>query len=163
MRYFIATLLILRCFATFAQVGHNLPALRYDSAVIYSYSPQRDNPDIIDKNGKLNQSVNQSALLDSVTAREINNKLETSGSFNDSMGLCFDPHLAFVYYRSGKPIADIVVCLACNVFICSVNDIPKWYFAGGMTGCFQKYLRDLGVKYHLAEIQAPIKPTKKIK
>ena len=93
--------------------------LQYDSLVMYRYTPYYDSTFIIDEKGVLNPYVSSRARLDDTTAAALNARLDDTSSYNNNMAMCFDPHLAFVYYKAGKPVANVVICLGCNILISS--------------------------------------------
>ena len=151
MRYLILTSLLLFCQLCYAQFKYPYAMLQYDSLVMYRYTPYYDSTFIIDEKGVLNPYVSSRARLDDTTAAALNAWLDDTSSYNNNMAMCFDPHLAFVYYKAGKPVANIVICLGCNILISSLH-IPAGS-GKGMSDQLQEYLHGLENKYGFKPVE----------
>ena len=130
-----------------AQVANPFVSLKYDSAVIYHYNPSSEGTEIVDKNGRLlTAKVLKSARLDAAAINELNTRLVQNESYGGALKKCFIPHLAVVYYKNGKSVADVLICTTCGGLRSTVM-IPANRL--GMSDDFKMYLRGLAARYHL--------------
>ncbi len=129
---------------TKARAQNPFLAIKYDSVVMYTYSPPHDSTYIIDKTGHLNPHVKSRARLDDAVAKDFNMRIGLKESYGGTQAKCFMPHQAFVYYSKGIPVADIVVCLSCNYFIPSlIVAAQRESKRKGMSHEFMQYVSNL--------------------
>ncbi len=165
MKIYIFLLLLVSCASisnaqtkTKPVVVRTYAALKYDSLVIYDYEGRPEGRGMfIVEDGKLVKSVTKSARLEMQTAIALTKMFEQKSSYGESEAFCFEPHLGIVYWRQGKPVAYISICMTCNVLspnieisiqkktvkIGSETEIIK----EGMSKEFRKYLNGLLTKY----------------
>jgi hypothetical protein len=134
-------------------------SLSYDSVVMYEFDGGKGSDmSIINDSGGLARTVSMQALLPVATSRELVAKLGARTSYGQTKAFCYEPHLGFVFYKHGKSIAYVNVCLDCNRLVPSMT-IPaqrqgvtvgidsKDYTGGGMGHAFSKWLNDLALRY----------------
>lgn len=131
--------------------------LTYDKVVMYHFKGGiGSDQSIVDAKGHIAKSVFKQIVLDRESALSLTNKLGEKESFNDEIGMCFEPGIGFVYYLKGKIVAYITICLDCNVVVSSIPLDPQkhekfWanngYLAGGPTKAFRTFLNSLLKKY----------------
>lgn len=104
---------------------------------------------LIKKRQTLTNSENESLV----------NILGLKSSYGEYPAACFEPHLGIVFYKKGKPVQYITICMDCNRLVSSIN-IPNqqqgkevsetgttYYLLNGMSGGMRKYLNQLLKKY----------------
>jgi hypothetical protein len=143
--------------------------LQYDSLVIYDYDWQGDKArhfSIIDKEGKLAPTVKKSAKLDRQSSEEMSRLLGDRTSFGQGTASCFLPHMGIVYYKAGKPVAHITICVGCNQLRSSLR-IPAqeqgkirlegevFYAREGMSKAFREYLYNLQISNNFSHREKP--------
>lgn len=128
--------------------------LKFDKVIMFDFNEKGREIFIIDKNGRLDKSVTKQIVLDEKTAEELNKRLGSSTSYVEGAGLCFFPHLGFVYYRRHEIVASITVCLMCHRLESSIT-IPAQivgvledkgetlYATGGISDSMMDYLNNL--------------------
>ncbi len=112
---------------------------------------------IVDNKGQLAKSISKQIQLDKVIVSKLNEKLGNKKSYGDVTAACFDPHLGFVYYLSGKIVAHITICLDCNRLRSSIPIVAQqqgkvgkgkdaYYISDGLSITFRNFLNTLLVK-----------------
>lgn len=146
---------------TFGQKGNNpFSKLSVDSVVFYDFGGDsgKEVITIIEKNGKLSNSVIKSTKLDKVTADNFTKLLGQKKSYGNGTASCFDPHLGVVYYSNNKAIAYVNICLSCNRLHSSLeianqlqgkqdDGADAYYILDGMSKNFRKEINTLLIKY----------------
>ena len=164
MKSILTWFFLLPLVLTKAHAQNPFLTLKYDSLVWYDYKGYKGNFDVIDKSGKLNKSVVKSAVLDAVSAKEFSRRLGLRSSYGQAKAFCFDPHLGIVYYKAGKAIATVLICMDCNILEPSLHlkaqeqgyDVggpgnpTGLYTGGGMSPAFRKYINSLLIKYRFS-------------
>ncbi|MFC6997832.1 hypothetical protein [Rufibacter roseus] len=162
MKSFLLSFIILILTAISA-TGQNNPflALAYDSLVIYDFSSSdgvTEFINIIDKDGKLASTVTKSVKLNKQSAKELSKMLGSKASYGQGTASCFDPHLGIVYYKKGRPVAHVDVCVSCNKLRSNLR-IPAmeqgkqgegkeiYYIRNGLSKAFRKYINALLLKH----------------
>ncbi|MFL5728690.1 MAG: hypothetical protein ACJ75J_04310 [Cytophagaceae bacterium] len=140
----------------FGQNKNPFLSLQYDSVLIYDFDwrGKQEYFSIVDASDHLAPTVRKSAGLDRKQYAKLNKLLGEKSSFGQSTAACFEPHLGVVYYKAGKPLAYMTICMACNRLEASIR-IPAqeqgvqiaegltYYTKVGMGKSLRKYL------YHL--------------
>jgi len=146
-----------------AQIKNPFLSLNFDSVILYDYQPYGEDPSLFDSKGEIGKGVevNKRLKLDLGTAKQLNLKLGAKESYGQANASCFEPHLAIGYFKNGKIIQHIMVCIGCNVLSSSI-DIPAqhqnkqrigndYYYTGhGMSKSFRQFLNRLLVKYNFS-------------
>jgi hypothetical protein len=146
---------------SFGQKDNNpFSKLTVDSIVFYDFGGDsgKEVITIIEKNGKLSNSVVKSAKLDKVTGENFTKLLGQKKSYGSGTASCFDPHLGVVYYSNKKPIAYVNICLSCNRLHSSLEianqlqgkqgeGADAYYILDGMSKTFRKKINTLLIKY----------------
>jgi hypothetical protein len=134
--------------------------LQYDSLLIYDFESRAksEHYSIIDEKGKLVSSVKKSVRLETAPARQLSTLLGKKTSYGQATAACFEPHLGILYYRQGRPVAHITICMDCNRLVSGIR-IPAqeqgkqgegaetYYIADGMSKSMRKHLNGLLKKY----------------
>ncbi len=157
MRYCFTLLALFATLCTTAQLDTSYTTLRYDSVVIYHYNKgNHDEGVAIVDAGRLNaREVISAWRLSRDSAAQISKLLMETSSYGGTQAACYKPHLGIVYWRGGKPVADVCVCLSCNVLSPSLpitaqkqgTQYGDYYTLKGMSDSFRKYLKDMVDKY----------------
>ncbi len=97
-------------------------SILFDSMVAYNFhvdrttfQPLATHEQLILRNGYFDQSTifPGKTLTKTQTERFIKVVIDTS-TYGEHTAACFEPHLAFVLYKNGKPINSINVCFMCK-------------------------------------------------
>jgi hypothetical protein len=99
--------------------GNVFTSVDYDKVIAYSYEG-RPMEQIINKDGRLSQSIKKQAELNKVQTTRLTNIFCKESTYGDDRAACFDPHFGVVFYKENKPKAYVSVCLDCNYLISSV-------------------------------------------
>lgn len=136
--------------------------LDYDSLVIYDYGDGFEKEGNIGKTGDVYYFKKTPAKKAKLTASEANvfsYKIGDKSSYGSVAAACFNPHFAALYYKNGKAIANIEICVGCNIAESSLkltaqDQLPQkaddgtvYYLGYGMSNKFRKYLKELINKY----------------
>lgn len=148
MRYLVLISFVCLCHYAKAQITNPFATLKYDSVVMYDFIPGGEEGQIVSK-GRLDGKIKKRVMLDKATVNSLNNILGLKSSFNGIIAGCFDPHLGFVYYRSGKIVGHISVCLACNQLY-STPDIKRRM--PGLSNALRHYFNKLLIRYKFSYI-----------
>src|SRR6218665_1592437 len=77
-------------------------ALHEDSLVLYDFNKTTDPlASIVDKNNNALTTFEKSVALDSKTAAQLNQQINSPKSYGANVADCFEPHLGIVYYKHG--------------------------------------------------------------
>lgn len=154
---------------SYAQTPNPFLALQADSIVIYDFEWRGITSEyfsIIDKEGRLASTVKKSTRLDPKESEKLSALLVRKTSYGQSTAACFEPHLGVVYFKTGKPVAHVTICVSCNRLESSVRiaaqeqgkmgegDIVS-YTLKGMSKNFRKYLDNLLKKYNFSHGVSP--------
>jgi hypothetical protein len=97
--------------------------LPYDKAVAYSYDGEGD-IEIIDEKGELAKKIKKKVVLSKPQTIRLTNIFCDESTYGGDIASCFNPHFGIVFYKTGKPIAYVSVCLECNYLVSSIK-IPN--------------------------------------
>ena len=95
-------------------------SLDYDMVIAYKYNGEGDN-EIIDKEGKLIETIEKQVTLNKNQMLRLTNALCDKSTYGGDIAACFDPHFGIVFYKKNKPVAYISICLDCNYLISSIK------------------------------------------
>ena len=116
---------------------------------------------LVDKNGNLTSIVKKNAKLDKQTITTLNFKLGDKKSYGQVHADCFEPHFGILYYKMNKVVAQIEICLSCNVLSSNI-EIPAQkqgkqgkgykvnYLGDGMSKSFRKFINSIIKKYNFS-------------
>lgn len=90
--------------------------LSYERAVAYEYDGTGGFL-ILDRGGELHQSVTSSKPLSSDQAADLVNLIDDPKMYGANYADCFDPHLGVVFYRLGRVVGHVSICLDCNYLL----------------------------------------------
>lgn len=156
----LITLLVLFAFTASAQNPY--ATLVYDSLVIYDYGFEGQGESNIKQTGKYYSFITKptkSVTLTKAEAKEFSFRINADSSYGQGVASCFDPHFAAFYYKGGKVIANVEICVDCNILDAShgikamehtpqkADDGSIYYINTGMSKEFRKYLKGLLLKY----------------
>src|SRR5579863_6918342 len=87
--------------------------LKYDQVIAYDFRGEGGHPLIID--GKIQEKlvVNKTELTKEQVTK-FHKVLGDTNTYGNTTAMCFDPHLALVYYLNNKIVGNISICLECN-------------------------------------------------
>lgn len=136
--------------------------LKFDKVIVYDYEPDSEDPSLIN-NGQISAGVKirKQAQLDKATIEDLNLKLGDKKSYGNNHADCFEPHLGIVYYLRNKIVANITVCMDCNLLSSSI-DIPAsyqgqqgngnntYYILNGLSRSFRQFLNSQMKKYNFS-------------
>lgn len=141
-------------------------SLDADSVVLYDYNKYtRPGASIVIEKGgnKVLAVFEKSKRLGTKAAINFNSRVEDKKSYGAGTAACFDPHLGVVYYKGGKMIAYINICMGCNILQPSIplkvqDQGPQkdeesgkiYYTLDGMSKSFRKYLNRLIRKHEFS-------------
>jgi hypothetical protein len=106
----------------------------------------------------------KSAKLTKVEAKEFSIRIGADSSYGQGVASCYDPHFAAFYYKGGKAIANVEVCIECNrlypnLDLKAQNQNPwttdegeVYYLNTGMSRGFRLYMKALLTKYGFSHI-----------
>jgi hypothetical protein len=167
MRIITLLLLLILSFCSNGQTKNPFLYLKFDKVIIYDYEPYGENPSLVD-NGQILKAVKikKQIQLDKAAIDRLNAKLGDRKSYGSNHAACFEPHLGIVYYLQYKIVANVIICLDCNLLSSSI-DIPAlkqgkhalgkdtYYTLDGLSKPFRQFLNDLLKKYNFShQIQA---------
>lgn len=121
---------ILLCFLLFDyykqdQINNPFLSLEFDKAILYDYEPAGEDPSLINKEGQIiaTARIKKQVTLDIKTIQTLSKKMGENSSYGQVTAMCFRPHLGIVYYRKGKAVRHVLICLECNILRADI-DIP---------------------------------------
>jgi hypothetical protein len=151
----VIALFLLMCITAKAQNPY--ATLAYDSLVIYDYGFEGQGESNIKQTGKYYSFITKPVKSVRLTKTEANNfttKIGEDSTYTQNSADCFDPHFAAFYYKKGKAIANVEVCVGCNRLYSSIEIPAKIarpeelagytiYPYSGLSKAFRIYLKDL--------------------
>ena len=153
---------LLLCVPVSGQSPNPYASLLFDKLVMYAYNGADKGAPIVNQQGELDTTVIKQAMIDPRTAKRLNSRLGDIKSFGSIAAACFEPHLGFVYYRKGKAVAHLDICLACNRLRSSLRIKAQeqgrhgtgrdvYYQLDGMSPAFRQFLNGLLIRYHFSD------------
>jgi hypothetical protein len=125
---YVILILIAFHYKVYAQNNNNpFAAMEYDSIVIYDFNPQGESVEqssIIAKKNKLVTTIKNRKTLTHTESSELTDILGLASSYGETTAACYEPHLGIVYYKKGKVLAHLTICMDCNRLVSSM-DIPN--------------------------------------
>jgi hypothetical protein len=159
MKLLIAFLVL---FAFTASAQNPYATLVYDSLVICDFGNIEETESNITQIGSsylLKSEPQKRIKLSTTEAKDFSNKIGLKSSYGQPTAACFMPHFAAMYYKDGKGIACVEICVDCNILDAShdikamehtpqkADDGSIYYINTGMSKEFRKYLKGLLLKY----------------
>lgn len=156
----ITVIFVLFSLVTSAQNPYT--ALVYDSLVIYDYGFEGEGESNIKQTGKYYSFITKpakSVKLTKAEAKEFSFRINADSSYGQGVASCFDPHFAAFYYKGGKVIANVEICIACNRLDPTLDitapyknpqktdDGDVYYIDNGLSRSYRLYLKALLNKY----------------
>lgn len=136
--------------------------LTYDSVVIYDFESRGKTTQqlsIVSDSNTLASDIKKASALSTGESQRLSERIGQKESYGQGVAACFDPHLGIVYYKNGKHIAYITVCIDCNRLESSLeiqnqkqgkqvsDEGDEFYTAIGMSKQLRKHLNHLLKKY----------------
>lgn len=163
MKLVYTTLLILLvCSYGYCSSNNPFKKISYDSIVLYDFEPRGEGIEalsIINKDNQLAKTIKKSKTLTSKEATQFSRTIGQKSSYGKFPAACYEPHLGIVYYKDGKVIQHITVCMDCSRLVSSI-DIPNqnqgkqisedgeiYYSLIGMSKSLRTYLNNILIKY----------------
>ena len=150
------------CLNTSAQQINPFLNLRFDKVIICDYESDGEHSyPLVDKNWTLTKIVKKNTRIDKQTISTLNIKLGAKKSYGQVQAYCFEPHFGILYYKMNKVVAQIEICLSCNVLFSSI-EIPAqkqgkqgkgdkvYYLGNGMSKSFRKFINSIIKKYNFS-------------
>jgi hypothetical protein len=123
---------------------------------------------LVDQKGQFVSTVTikKQVQLDKAAIETLNKKIGDNSSYGQVTAMCFNPHLAIVYYLNGKIVRHVLVCMDCNELRADIN-IPAqkqnkqeegdkaYYLGNGMSNSFRKFINRLLIKYNFSHKVKP--------
>lgn len=145
------------------QTRNSSQSLKFDRVVIYDYEPKGENPNFLNNQNQIIKGVlvKKQVTLDKATINKLNLELTNKKSYGGNYAMCFEPHLAVVYFLKERPIQNVIICLHCNRLTSSFP-IPQqlqgkvgkgekaYYTREGLSKSFRFYLNNLLKKYQFS-------------
>ncbi len=157
----LVTFLVL--FACTVKAQNPYSTLAYDSLVIYDYgiemAADESNIKIEGKHFTFKNKPVKSVVLSVAEAKEFTTKIGEDSTYSQNSADCFNPHFAAFYYKKGKVIANVEICIACNRLDPSLDitgpyknpqktdDGDVYYIDNGLSRSYRLYLKALLNKY----------------
>lgn len=94
--------------------------LKFNKVIAYFYEGKGQNALILDKNGKLNTTIDKSIVLEETQIKEFINIFSDTTTFSSNIAGCFFPRLGIVFFDGTHPILSISICLECNSYHSSI-------------------------------------------
>lgn len=157
----LVTFLVL--FACTVKAQNPYSTLAYDSLVIYDYgiemAADESNIKIEGKHFTFKNKPVKSVVLSAAEAKEFTTKIGEDSTYSQNSADCFNPHFAAFYYKKGKVIANVEICIACNRLYPSIEIPAKYarpekipggevfYPRSGLSRNFRLYMKTLLDRY----------------
>ena len=155
------------CLNIHAQQKNPFLTLQFDKVIVCDYESDGEHSyPLVDKNGNLTNIIKKNVILDKQTINALNFKLGNKKSYGQVHADCFEPHFGILYYKMNKVVAQIEICLSCNVLSSSIQ-IPSqkqdkqgkgdkaYYLGNGMSKSFRKFINNIVKKNNFSH---PIQP-----
>ena len=99
----------------------------FDKVIAYDYlGSEEPDPSIFNEKGGFNNVVLKQKALSEKQVISIINTLSSKKTYGAPTAACFNPHLAFVFYKNNKSVFVVDICLGCN-YLTSTEEIPAMY------------------------------------
>ncbi|MGC4039361.1 MAG: hypothetical protein QM710_00805 [Flavobacterium sp.] len=113
--------------------------LKFDKVIAYDYEGSEEPFPSVFKNGEFIPIIEKQQALTEKQADFLIDKILTSNdTYGEATAACFNPHLAFVFYKNSKKVFEVDICLGCNSLISSVaipaSQFHKFKFKNGQEG-----------------------------
>src|SRR4030095_15549139 len=141
------------------QTNNPFQSLKFDKVIMYDYQPSGEDPSLVGNNGQLVLTVviKKQVQVDTTTIGRLNEKLGVKKSYGQVTAMCFDPHLGIVYYSNNKIVANVLVCMDCNVLRSSLEISAQkqlkqgkgdnsYYLGEGLSKSFRQFLNGLLIR-----------------
>jgi hypothetical protein len=149
-----------------AQIINPFLSLKFDKVIVCDFENdgEHDYP-LVNEKGQLTNIVKKSAQLDKVTISKLITKLGDKQSYGQGHAECFEPHFGVIFYKGAKEVAEVQICLSCNV-LSSTLTIPAqkqgkaghgkdvYYNLDGMSKQFRGFINGLIKQYNFSHAQA---------
>jgi hypothetical protein len=136
--------------------------LKFDKVFICDFENdgEHDYP-LVNEKGQWTNIVKKSAKLDPLTTSKLITKLGDKQSYGQTHADCFEPHFGIVFFKEGKDVAEVEICLDCNVLsptlIIPAQNQGKaghgkevYYTHGGMSKQFRRFINGLIKQYNFS-------------
>ncbi|MFP9113548.1 hypothetical protein ACLI1A_06380 [Flavobacterium sp. RHBU_3] len=95
-------------------MGKPFDKLIFDKVIAYDYEGSGEPYPSIIEEGDFNPVVLKQKILNTEQVNKLIKSLTTPSSYGGTSASCFDPHLAFLFYKDNKIVYTIDICLDCN-------------------------------------------------
>ena len=144
------------------QTKNPFQSLKFDKAIICDFESdgEHDYP-LVNEKGQLAAFVKKSVQPDRLTTSQLVSKLGDKQSYGQVHADCDEPHFGIIFYKAGKDVAEVKICLGCNVLSPSLL-IPAqnqgkvghgknaYYTRTGMSKQFRRFINALIKKYNFS-------------
>lgn len=96
----------------------------YDSVVAFDVQLEMEQYTIVKDSGIIKQRCKKRRKLSETQIIELHSALNSKSTYGAAWAACFEPHLAFIYFKRGKVVAEVMVCFDCN-YLRSSPDIKS--------------------------------------
>ncbi len=86
----------------------------YDSVVAFDVELEMERYTIVNDSAIVMQRCKKRSKLNEAQVTELHTALNGKSTYGAAWAACFEPHLAFIYFKRGKVVAEIMVCFDCN-------------------------------------------------
>jgi len=101
--------------------------LSFDKVIAYDYlGDEESNESVFTAKGVFNRVILKQKTLTEKQVVSLVNTLTNKETYGDTTAACFNPHLAFVFYKNNKSVFVIDICLGCN-YLTSTEEIPAMF------------------------------------
>jgi len=142
-----------------AETKNPFLSLKFDKVIICDFESdgEHDYP-LVNEKGQLTDIVKKSAQLDALTTSKLVAKLGDKLSYGHGHAECFEPHFGVIFYKAAKVVAEVQICLSCNV-LNSTLIIPAqkqgkaghgkdiYYNLDGMSKPFRQFINEIIKQY----------------
>lgn len=117
-----------------AQNANVILGTEFDKVVSYEYTGGEDGfVKLIDEYGKPTSKVIKEVILNDTLTSRLNSVITSGETFGGEPVFCFNPRMGFIYFKEGKQVLRVDICLECSNFS-STKEIPaskeKWALDG---------------------------------
>jgi hypothetical protein len=167
MRLFTLVFLLVLSGISNGQTKNPFQSLRFDKVIVCDFENDGEHDDpLVNEKGQLTNIVKKSAQPDRLTTSRLITKLGDKQSYGQTHAECFEPHFGIVFYKAAKAVAEVQICLSCNV-LSSTLIIPAqkqgkaghgkniYYTHDGMSKPFRRFINGLITQYKFSH---PIEP-----
>ena len=147
--------------------------LDYDSLVICDFGNIEETEGNVTKIGDhyyMKYKPAKRVKLSSGQANSFSKQVGQKTSYGQPTAACFMPHFLALYYKNGKGIAYVEICISCNLldsshYIKAIDQFPEkaddgtvYYINRGLSKTFRKYLKELLLRYGFSNAPAGDSP-----